>query len=314
MKFTKLFFFVIIGSIALYAIFLSISDFTQVYDKLHNFKTDFLPFILLLTPLSWLVLFIRWKLLLKKSNIILPNKKNFELYLTGFALSVTPGKIGELLKSQLYKENLEVPRRITIPLIVLERLYNLVGLILISIVGIWFFEFSLFVIIIPIIFTAFIFILISNKKFYHKFLALLGKIKFTAKYSKYLLESYDVIKSGTRGTILFYASGLSAIFWLIHCMIAYFIFLSFGIDFLDFLNVVSIYATSIILGAASFLPEGIGVMESSFVGLLTLHGVELSIAIPLVILVRIFTLWYNIIAGFIALKLSGSLSIHPDNS
>jgi len=177
------------------------------------------------------------------------------------------------LKSQLYKENLDVPRRITIPLIILERLYNLVGLILISIIGIWFFEFSLFVIIIPIIFTAFIFILISNKKFYHKFLSILGKIKFTANYSKYLLESYDVIKGGTRGIILFYASGLSAIFWLIHCMIAYFIFLSFGIDFLDFLNVISIYATSIILGAASFLPEGIGVMEGSFVGLLTLHDV-----------------------------------------
>ena len=314
MKFTKLFFFVIIGSIALYAIFLSISDFTQVYDELHNFKTDYLPFILLLTPLSWLVLFIRWKLLLKKSNIILPNKKNFELYITGFALSMTPGKIGELLKSQLYKENLEVPRRITIPLIILERLYNVIGLVLILIIGIWFFEFSLFVIIIPIIFIAFIFILISNKKFYHRFLALPGKIKFIAKYSKYLLESYDVIKGGTRGTILFYASGLSAIFWLIHCTTAYFIFLSFGIDFLDFLNVASIYATSIIFGAASFLPEGIGVMESSFVGLLTLHGVELSIAIPLVILVRIFTLWYNVIAGFIALKLSGSLSIHPDNS
>jgi len=66
MKFTKLFFFVIIGSIALYAIFLSISDFTKVYDKLHNFKTDFLPFILLLTPLSWFILFLRWNLLLKK--------------------------------------------------------------------------------------------------------------------------------------------------------------------------------------------------------------------------------------------------------
>lgn len=314
MRFTKLFFFVIIGSIALYTIFLSISDFTQVYDKLHNFKTDFLPIILLLTPLSWLVLFVRWKLLLKKSNIILPNNKNFELYLSGFALSVTPGKIGELLKSQIYKEILGVPRRITIPLIIIERLYNLVGLVLVLIVGISFFEISLFIIIILIIFTTLIFILISNKKFYYKFVALFGKIKFTANYSKYLLESYDVIKGGTRGIIVLYASGLSMIFWFIHCMIAYFIFLSFGIDFLNFLNVISIYATSILFGAVSFLPEGIGIMESSFVGLLTRHGVEISIAIPLIILVRIFTLWFNVIAGFIALKLSGSLSIHPDNS
>jgi len=314
MKFTKLFFFVIIGSIALYAIFLSISDFTQVYDKLHDFKTDFIPLILLLTPLSWVVLFIRWKLLLKKSNIILPNNKNFELYLSGFALSVTPGKIGELLKSQLYKEILGVPRRVTIPLIILERLYNLIGLTLILILGIWFFEINVSITIILIIFTTFIFILISNKKFYHKFLALLGKIKFTANYSKYLLESYDVVKGGTRGIIVFYASSLSMVFWLIHCTIAYLVFLSFGIDFLNFLNVISIYATSTIFGAISFLPEGIGIMEGSFVGLLTRHGVEISIAIPLIILIRIFTLWFNVIGGFIALKLSGSLSVKPDNS
>ena len=314
MKFTKLFFFVIIGSIALYAIFLSISDFTQIYDKLHSFKTDFLPLILILTPLSWLVLFVRWKLLLKKSNITLPNKKNFELYLSGFALSVTPGKIGELLKSQLYKEILQVPRRITIPLIIIERLYNLIGLVLVLIVGMWFFETSLFVIIILIAFTTLIFILISNKKFYFKFLALLGKIKFTSNYSKYLVESYDIVRGGTRGIVIFYSSGLSMIFWLIQCTIAYLVFLSLDIDFMSFLNVVSIYATSTIFGALSFLPEGIGIMEGSFVGLLTMHNIELIIAIPLIILIRIFTLWFNVIGGFIALKLSGSLSIRPDDS
>jgi len=68
------------------------------------------------------------------------------------------------------------------------------------------------------------------------------------------------------------------------------------------------YVTSILLGVASFLPEGIGVMEGSLVGLLTLNGIDISIAFPLVISLRIFTLWYSVIAGFISLKIIGGFS------
>jgi uncharacterized protein (TIRG00374 family) len=84
--------------------------------------------------------------------------------------------------------------------------------------------------------------------------------------------------------------------------------LAFGIDIIDYFSVVSIYASSLILGAASFIPGGLGVAEGSLVGMLNAQGVEISMAFVLVVLIRIFTLWYGVIAGFISLKLSGGLT------
>lgn len=308
MKFDKKFYFVIIGIIGLYTSFLFISDFNQVYDKLSNLKIDFLPIILILTPCSWLILFLRWNILLKKSNISLPFGKNFQIYLTGFALGVTPGKIGELIKSQLYKEKFQIPRKTTIPIILVERFYNLLGLIIISFLGILFFEFSSIVISAGVILLVIGFLFISNKKLFQKFLSLLNKIKYTRKYARSISDSYEVIQRSTRGSVLLYSSLLSAIYWLIESTTIYFIFLSFEIDFLSFLQIISMYVTSILLGAASFLPEGIGVMEGSLVGLLTLNGIDASLAFPLVITLRIFTLWYSVIAGFISLKIIGGFS------
>ena len=88
----------------------------------------------------------------------------------------------------------------------------------------------------------------------------------------------------------------------------YFVLLAFGIDIIDYFSVVSIYASSLILGAASFIPGGLGVAEGSLVGMLNAQGVEISMAFVLVVLIRIFTLWYGVIAGFISLKLSGGLT------
>ncbi len=72
------------------------------------------------------------------------------------------------------------------------------------------------------------------------------------------------------------------------------------------------YATSIILGVASFIPAGIGVFEGTLIGLLSIQGLTISSAISLTIFVRVFTLWYSVLVGFFALKFSGALSLNSD--
>ena len=70
------------------------------------------------------------------------------------------------------------------------------------------------------------------------------------------------------------------------------------------------YSTSILLGLASFLPlGGIGVVEGSLSAFLNLHGIELSIALPIVITIRLFTIWFGILIGLFALKKYGGLTM-----
>ena len=90
MKFDNRFYLIIVGIIILYIGFLIFSDLSVISDKILDMKIEFLPYIIVLAPLSWIVLFLRWHLLLKNSDIINPKKENFKIYMTGFAMSATP--------------------------------------------------------------------------------------------------------------------------------------------------------------------------------------------------------------------------------
>jgi|SaaInlStandDraft_5_1057022.scaffolds.fasta_scaffold07059_3 uncharacterized protein (TIRG00374 family) len=308
MKFDNKFIFVIVGAIILYAIFLLLSDISLILSKIPNFKTEYLPIILVLIPFSWLFLFLRWNLLLKNSNIKIPLKENLKIYFAGFALAVTPGKFGELIKSQIMKTKFDVPHRTTSSLVLVERLYDLAGAVIVSFIGILLIGIGGYVIAGASIILILIFVMISSRKLFHTILKLIGKIKFTQKYTVSLSESYETIRTSTRGKIVFTSILTTSVYWLLESLGVYFILLSFDIDLLNYIHVVATYTSSLILGAASFIPGGLGVVEGSLVGLLNFQGVDISEAFVLVILIRIFTLWYSVIIGFIALKFSGGLS------
>ena len=84
--------------------------------------------------------------------------------------------------------------------------------------------------------------------------------------------------------------------------------MGFGIDTIPILNSISTYSSSIIAGAISFIPGGIGVAEGSLVSLFSIQDIDASDAIILVIFIRLFTLWFTTITGFIMIKTSNSIS------
>jgi len=277
-------------------------------------NVNYLSYILILAPVSWFVVFLRWHLLLKNSKILVPKKENFKIYMTGFAMSATPGKIGELIKTQLLRSKYGIPRKKTAAIILSEQFYNLVGILFISILGIFYFDFSLYVVFLIGGLLSFTVILLSSEKLFKKFTDLISKIKFFKKYVPALFDSYLTLKKSIRGRIFIISSLLSITFWLIESLIAYLIFQSFEIKDFEFLQLATTYTTSIIIGVASFLPMGIGVVEGSLAGFFSYQGIELSLALTLVIFIRIFTRWYGVIVGFIFMKIIGGFSINSSNN
>ena len=313
MKFNKKFFVFLISSIIIYATFLIVSDLNKLSENIVDFKIEFLPLILSLVSAGWVALYFRWILLLKNLKYSLPHKENFPIFLSGFALSVTPGKVGELLKSQLLKEKFDLPIKISAPVILIERFYNAIGIIIISIFGILVFDFSGIVILITTCLLILIFFILRSERLFHIFIQKISKISFLSKFSNSFMNSYDVIKESTRPKIFIISSILSAIYWIFESIAVYFILKSFGIDLLSIIDVIPTYATSIILGVASFIPAGLGVSESTLIGLLSLQGLTISTAVSLTIFIRLLTLWYSVFIGFIALKISGAFSINNSN-
>ena len=308
MKFYRNFLLAVVSMVVLYIVFLIVSDFNVIHEKIFDFKTDYLPIILLLAPLSWVIVFFRWHFLLKNSNIIIPKKENFKIYMAGFAMSVTPGKVGELIKSQFLKSKYGVSRKNTLPIIISEYFYHMVGVLAVSILGVYYFEFSLYVIILTSALIITTLTIISSETFFKKFLNLISKRNFLKKYVSPISDSHIILKKSTRGKIFIISSGLSIAFWLTEVLIVYFVFLSFNILNFEFFKIAAIYTTSLILGMLSFLPMGVGVVEGSLAGFLNYEGIDISIALTLVILIRIFTRWYGVIVGLIFMKLIGGFS------
>ena len=248
MKFNKKFFVFLISSIIIYATFLIVSDLNKLSENIVDFKIEFLPLILSLVSAGWVALYFRWVLLLKNLKYSLPHKENFPIFLSGFALSVTPGKVGELLKSQLLKEKFDLPIKISAPVILIERFYNAIGIIIISIFGILVFDFSGIIILITTCLLILIFFILRSERLFHIFIQKISKISFLSKFSNSFMNSYDVIKESTRPKIFIISSILSAIYWIFESIAVYFILKSFGIDLLSIFDVIPTYATSIILG------------------------------------------------------------------
>ena len=298
----------VIIAIAVYAIFLLVSDFNTIFNKISNFQVSYLPIILSLVTVGWCVLFLRWTILLKNSAISIPHKQSFLIYIASFSMSATPGQLGELIKSQLLKNKFDVPVTKTAPLVIIERLSDLTGAIIVSIIGFWLLNINIYVPIITSIGLGLIFLLLKSKKMFNKTLNLLKKVKFASKLADPIAESFDTIQLTLNKKILVISTALSVCFWLLIGISSYFVLRAVGIDNLEIIKVVSIYSSSIIVGAASLIPGGVGVAEGSIAGLLNLSGINLSVALALGILIRIFTLWYGVVAGFVALKISGGLS------
>ena len=305
---------IVIAVVGLYATFLIASDINTIADKISSFKIEFLPIIIILVTCSWFVLFTRWHLLLMNSKIFIPKKNSFIIYLSGIALTIIPGKVGELVKSQLLKTKFGIPRSKTVPIVILEQFYTLIGLIVISFFGIWYFELGTYVIGFFTAVLVFSFILISSKRIFNKLMVILEKRKITSKFVEPLSLSYDTIRKSIRGPIVFYATALTSIFWLLEAVIVYFVLLSFGVDGIEFLMVIPTYATSIMLGFLSFLPMGLGVVEGSLASFFSLQGIEVSLSLTLVIIIRVFTRWYGVAVGFVALRLSGGLTFTDEQT
>tara|TARA_B100000029_G_scaffold7846_1_gene8265 strand:- start:10197 stop:11138 length:942 start_codon:yes stop_codon:yes gene_type:complete len=305
MKLKKNFLVIIVAAVGIYAIFLFISDYNIISEKITFFQSEYLIPILLVVSSSWIPLILKWHLLLKKNDIKIPIRKSILIWFSGSALTITPGQIGELIKSQLIKNIFNISRSKTAPIIFAEKFYDLIGAIIVSIIGIIVLDIDQNLIFLSLFILFVLFFLIYYRPVFESILKRIIKLKYFSKFSDNLDESYKIVKNSTSPRISLISITLSISYWIIISFSVYLILLAFNIESLSFLKSIAIYPTSVLVGVASFIPGGIGVTEGSLAGLLTLQGIDVSLALVLSVIIRIFTMWFTILIGFMGLKLIG---------
>lgn len=298
----KVILLVVVCSVIFYSVLIIIGDVPKIQEQVKNFKIIYLPIILSLIASGWMLVFLRWHLLVKNLGFKVPIKSNFTIFFSSMTLGMIPGRIGDLVKSQMLKNRHDIPRTKTAPIVILERYYDLAGAAIVSSFGILYFEPAGYIIGIISIFVIIAFVVASSKTLFEKFFAKIGRFKFTNKFVEPLSDSFDVVHVSTRGKISIVSIILSCGHWLLVCCGVYFILVAYDVNTVSILEIIPIYLSSIVLGAISFLPGGLGVAEGSLAGFLNLLVDDISITISLAIIIRIITLWSGVIVGFVFLR------------
>ena len=304
---------ILVAVIGIYAIFLFVSDYNIISEKISNFKINYLPLILFFVSASWIPLIIKWHFLLKNSEVDIPLTKSIAVFFSGVAFEITPGQIGALIKSQILKTSYNIPRTKTVPIVIVEKVYDLIGAILASVIGIIILGMEIYLIAIAISVLAFIFFFMYYKPASKLFFNRITKLKFFSKHIENISGFYEIVQKSTNVRAATICILLALAYWFMVSAAAYYTLISFDVNILDYLKVLAIYSTSTLLGAISFIPAGIGITEGSIAGLFTLNGIDVSTALILAVMIRIFTLWYSVSVGFIALKFTGGLSFRKNS-
>ncbi|MGB5287710.1 MAG: lysylphosphatidylglycerol synthase transmembrane domain-containing protein [Ignavibacteriaceae bacterium] len=300
---------------AIYLAFTIYADFDQVVNAFGRFNWLLLPILLLLSFLNYFARFLKWEFYLSIIRVDIKKVDSFSVFMSGLIMSVTPAKLGEVLKSVLVKEITGVPISKTAPIILAERITDFLSLLIIAITGAYFFDYGgKLSIIIAIFFIVLIFI-ISNKKIALPIINFAERIPLIKKYIHNIQSAYESSYQLLKPVPLIQMTVLSLVAWGFECLGYYIILLNFNVNF-GFLWAFFSYSFSTIIGAISMLPGGLGLTEGSLTFLLVQKQVAMDIAVATTFIIRVVTLWFAVLVGIISLTLYqkryGKLKVEPD--
>ncbi|EGQ9853987.1 flippase-like domain-containing protein [Vibrio cholerae] len=253
-----------------------------------------LPMLLFITILSWIIRYLRWRYLLLTEGIEIFMISGFFIYLTGFAYTITPGKIGEIIRAK-YLTN-ERGREVVFSAFFFERMLDLITVFFISTIA---FSHSDYIL------TSGLFVLIVFSALYS--VQLMAKKHSYSKRKPYITKSiHTILEISSNITrwlkfkIILVSFLMGFVAWLLMGLIFNIITIGFGLS-LPIIDTLGIYPLSILIGAASMIPGGVGSTEVAIVALLSTYSVESSVAISVAIIARLITLWFAVLAGLIAI-------------
>ena len=286
----------------LYLAFTIYADFDQVLKAFEEFNWLLLPLLLVLSLLNYFCRFFKWDYYLSVIKVKVSKVDSLSIFMSGLVMSVTPGKMGELLKSYLVKELNQTPVSRTIPVIFAERITDFISLLFLALIGAYVYNYGRSVVIAVSVFFFLVVVIISSKRLALPLLKLLEKGSFLKKHLTGIHSAYESSYLLLRPVPLIKMTLLSFGSWFFECLGYYLILINFGID-VSLLWATFSYCFATIAGAVTMLPAGLGVTEGSLTFLLIREGAPKEIAVASTFIIRVVTLWFAVLVGIISVTL-----------
>ena len=276
-------------------------DIRQVAHHAQDFRWEYFPLVIALTLVNYTLRFFKFHYYLGQIGVRgLPLRESARLFVAGFPLAVTPGKIGEALKGVWISQAGGVTVARGIAVVMAERISDGLAVLLLSTLGViaspryW----PAFAVILALLLGV---VIVSQiRPLAHALLDLGERIPVLRRLAHPLREFYEGSFALFRPSATLIAVGLGTISWFWEGVGLYLVLIGLGIPagWQTLSVAVFVLSFSTIIGAASTLPGGLGAAEASIAGMLALLlGMSNGTAAAATLLIRFATLWLGVSLG-----------------
>ena len=259
-----------------------------------------LAVLLALSALNYLLRFGRWQVYLRSLGARVPWADSLAVYVAGFALTTTPGKAGETIRSVFLRRR-GVPYTTSLAAFVSEKLSDLIAIVLLSCIGLAEHPQARPVVILAVVACVGVLLFLAAAD------ALERRTRGSTSWlGRALHQGVDTVRAAQechRPALIVPMTLLSVLAWSCEAWGFYLMLGWLGLapswTFAFF-----VYALSMLAGALSFLPAGLGGTEAVMLALLVLAGQPHADAVAATVLIRLATLWFAVVLGIAALPLA----------
>lgn len=296
----------IIAAAAVIAALTLLGDVRQVRDRLGGFTWWPFAAALGLALVNYALRFLRWHGYLRTRQLAVAPGTSALVFVAGFSMAVTPGKLGELIKSYLLRQLAGVPIAASASIVIAERVSDLLALLCMAVIGVAIYGVAVEVVIACAAVIALGLLVILWRGLGVWLIELCTTPRRLARLRPKLLEVYDGLAALSQPRVLAWSTVLSVAAWSCEGLGFAVIVRGFPGASVDVGMALLIYAATTIAGALSFLPGGLGVTEGAMTLLLVRNavGVDKGTATAATILTRLATLWFAVLLGAVAMVIA----------
>ncbi len=285
-------------SVLVYAVLAALADADAIAAAVRDFPPYAIALMVALTLACYVLRAVRWQYLTKAVGFRHSWHDAFYVQFSGMTMTVTPGKVGEVLKAYLGGELTGMPMTRGISLVFSERLADLIAVLALSVGGIAMLRSGWIPLAAVAAAVALGTLTLSSKRFHEIALRGVTSREWSRRHHASATEISQTIRTTLSPTRLVVSIALAVVAWGAEGVAFWVCLDALGFHDLRPTAAVAIYAVSTVVGALMFLPGGIGFTEASLAGLLVASGATRDVAAVATVLIRVVTLWFGVALGW----------------
>lgn len=276
-------------------------DVQKISQLLTDFEWRLIPLVFGLTVVNYTLRGARFHYYLRQigvTNISLWT--SLRVFIGGFALTLTPGKVGELVRIFWLKNIADADPARVAPSIIVDRIVDGLAMAMLATLGIlaypqlWPVVASIMAILLAGV------IIIQIRPLALWFMAQGERLPLVSKIAHHLHALYESAYTLLRLKNLLIGLAIGLLAWIAEGVAFYFVLVGLGTPPTFELVLLAVFTLAVgsLVGGASSLPGGLGATEVSMTGILqSVVGLSSQVAATATLMIRFFTLWSGVGLG-----------------